>query len=98
MATLDACQGQVFTATVTNASNTAATWVVTEAGGGTVTNGVYTAPQAPGTYHVVATSVADPTKSVQGTITVGPEKVIRCRWRRGAGRSNPMDRWRSPPR
>jgi hypothetical protein len=75
-ATLDPCQAQVFTATVTNASNTAVTWTVTEAGGGTVTNGTYTAPQAPGTYHVVATSVADSTRSVQGTITVGPQKIV----------------------
>jgi hypothetical protein len=39
-------------------------------------NGIYTAPQAAGTYHVVARSVADTTKTVQGTITVGPEKVV----------------------
>ena len=34
----------MFTATVTNTSNTEVTWTVTEAGGGTVTNGIYTAP------------------------------------------------------
>jgi hypothetical protein len=75
-ATLDACKAVVFTATVTNATNTAVTWTVTEAGGGTVTNGIYTAPQTAGTYHVVARSVADSTKTVQGTIIVGPEKVV----------------------
>jgi len=84
-ATLDACKGQVFTATVTNTSNTAVTWTVTEAGGGTVTNGIYTAPQTAGTYHVVAMSVADPTKTVQGTITVGPEKVVSVAVAPGSG-------------
>jgi hypothetical protein len=84
-ATLDPCQGQVFTATVTNASNTGVTWTVAEPGGGIVTNGVYTAPQAPGTYHVVATSVADPTRSVQGTVTVGPQKVLSVAVAPGSG-------------
>jgi hypothetical protein len=75
-ATLDACKGQVFTASVTNSSDTAVTWTVTEASGGTVTNGAYTPPQTAGTYHVVATSVADNTKAAVATITVGPEKVL----------------------
>jgi hypothetical protein len=75
-AALDACKAAVFTATVTNSTNTAVSWSVTEAGGGTVLNGIYTAPQTAGTYHVVARSVADTTKTVQGTITVGPEKVV----------------------
>jgi len=75
-ATLDACKGVVFTATVTNSSNTAVNWSVVEASGGTVLNGIYTAPQTAGTYHVVAASAADPTKTVQGTITVGAEKVL----------------------
>lgn len=86
--TLDACRGQVFTATVTNTTNTAVTWTVLEPGGGTVTNGIYTAPQAAGTYHVVATSVADPTKTVQGTITVGPEKVVSVAVNPGSGTVN----------
>src|SRR5262245_30290504 len=35
-------------------------WSVQESGGGTVdSSGQYTAPTAPGTYHIVATSVAD---------------------------------------
>jgi hypothetical protein len=84
-ATLDACKGQVFTATVSNSSNTNATWSVLEAGGGTVVNGIYTAPQTAGTYHVVATSAADPTKSVQGTITVGAEKVVSVAVSPGSG-------------
>ena len=62
---------ETFTATVTGSSNTALTWTVTEANGGTVTpGGVYTAPEATGTFHVVATSVADTTKSATATLTV----------------------------
>jgi hypothetical protein len=75
-ATLDACNGQLFTATVTNSSNTAVTWTITEAGGGTVTGGAYIAPATAGVYHLVARSQADSTKTAQATITVGPEKVL----------------------
>jgi hypothetical protein len=84
-ATLDGCGNQVFTATVTNTSNTAVTWSVVEAGGGTVTNGAYVAPTTPGTYHVQAVSQADPTQSVQATITVGPEKVLSVAVTPGSG-------------
>ena len=60
-----------FTATVSGSANTAVTWSVTESGGGTITaSGVYTAPATAGTYHVVATSVADPTQSATATVTV----------------------------
>ncbi len=75
-ATVDACKGQVFTATVANAANGAVTWSVVEAGGGTVTSGAYLAPTAAGTYHVMAASQADPSKTVLATVTVGPEKVL----------------------
>ena len=62
---------QTFTATVTNAANTAVTWSVVEANGGTVTTGgVYTAPALAGTYHVKASSVQDPTKSSTATVNV----------------------------
>lgn len=84
-ATLDACKAVVFTATVTNSANTAVTWTVTEGGGGSVTNGIYTAPQTAGTYHVVARSVADTSKTVQGTIIVGPEKVVSVAVAPGTG-------------
>lgn len=49
------------------------TWSIQEgAAGGNVTSaGVYTAPATPGTFHLVATSVADPTKSFSATINVG---------------------------
>jgi len=84
-ATLDACKGQVFTATVTNATNTAVTWTVVEAGAGTVTSGAYVAPSTPGTYHVMAVSQADPTKTAQATITVGAEKVLSVAMNPGSG-------------
>ncbi len=64
---------QTFTATVTGNANTSVTWSVTEGAGGTITTGgVYTAPMTPGTYHVVATSVADATKHATATVTVTP--------------------------
>ncbi len=60
-----------FSATVANAQNTAVVWSVVEAGGGSVTQqGVYTAPETPGTYHVKAVSIANPGKSATATITV----------------------------
>ncbi len=63
---------QTFTATVTNTTNTSVTWSVEEgATGGTITSaGVYTAPTAAGTYHVIATSTADSTKTATATVTV----------------------------
>jgi hypothetical protein len=66
-----------FTATVTNASNTAVTWAVT---GGTIAvsgNSVtYTAPANSGTYTVTATSVADATKKASATVTVAAAPVV----------------------
>jgi len=63
-----------FSATVTGAvpgQSTAVTWSVQESGGGTLdASGHYTAPAAAGTYHVVATSVVDPTKKDTAAVTV----------------------------
>src|SRR6267142_2836010 len=63
-----------FTATVTGTTtgqSTAVTWSVQESGGGSVSaSGVYTAPSSGGTYHVVATSVADTSKKDTATVTV----------------------------
>ncbi len=68
---------QQFAATVTGTSNTAVTWSVTESGGGSVSpTGLYTAPSAPGTFHVVATSVADPLESGTATVTVSSPPVV----------------------
>ena len=63
-----------FTATVTGSTagqSTAVSWSVQESGGGTVSaSGKYTAPASAGTWHVVARSVADTTKSKTATVTV----------------------------
>ena len=61
-----------FAATVTGNTNTAVTWTVQEGStAGTVsTAGKYKAPATAGTYHVVATSKANPAKSAVATITV----------------------------
>jgi hypothetical protein len=73
--TLNTGATQTFKATVTGTSNTNVTWSVLEgASGGTVSgSGVYTAPNTVGTYHVVATSQANPTKSATATITVNAQ-------------------------
>ncbi len=74
MATLNMGATQAFSATVTGTPNTAVTWSVVEADGGSITPaGVYTAPARLGTFHVKATSQADGSRSAQATISVnGP--------------------------
>jgi len=53
------------------------TWSVQESGGGTVDGtGSYTAPGTAGAYHVVATSVADTSRSGSALVTVGNNPVI----------------------
>ena len=64
-----------FSATVTGVSggqSAEVTWSVVEgAGAGSIdASGRYTAPGAPGTFHVVATSVADTSKTSTATVTV----------------------------
>lgn len=65
---------QQFTAAVTGTTNTAVTWSVSPANGGTVSaTGMYTAPATVptgGTCTVTATSQADSTKSASATVTV----------------------------
>lgn len=62
-----------LTATVSGTSNTAVTWAVQESGGGTVSSaGLYSAPLVVGTFHVVATSVADPSQTATAAISVTP--------------------------
>src|SRR5947209_10448547 len=70
-ANLTVGQSQAFSATVLNTTNTGISWSIQEgSAGGTVSpSGVYTAPLKAGTYHVAATSVADPTKSASAAIT-----------------------------
>jgi hypothetical protein len=76
-AATNSCLTLTFTATVANATNKTVTWSVQEgAAGGTITTaGVYTAPANAGTYHVVATSVADGTKAAVSTVTV-TDKIL----------------------
>lgn len=60
-----------FAATVVGTANVAVTWAVQESGGGTIDGlGNYTAPSSTGTFHVVATSAADPSKTGSATVTV----------------------------
>jgi len=62
---------QTFTAVVTNSADQRVTWSVVESGGGSITSaGVYTAPATAGTYHVVATSVADSRRSATAEVVV----------------------------
>jgi hypothetical protein len=74
---VDACRPLTFTATVTNATNGSVTWSVQEgaAGGSITAGGVYTAPATAGTYHVVARSNADPTKTSVAEVVV-TERVL----------------------
>lgn len=75
-----------FTATVTGTASTGVTWSVQEgsAGGSVTAAGVYTAPSAAGTYHVVATSNADGTKRGVATVTV-TAATAPGRWVTAAG-------------
>jgi hypothetical protein len=61
-----------FAATVANAPEGAVTWSVQEGqtGGVVTVEGVYTAPTTPGVYHVLATSVYDPSRQAVATVTV----------------------------
>jgi len=61
---------QYFACTVANEPKTGCTWKVSEASGGTITaEGLYVAPDAAGTFHVVATSEDSPA-SATATVTV----------------------------
>ena len=65
-------QQQRFAATVEGLDDTSVRWSVHEgASGGTIdAEGLYTAPNTAGTYHVVAVSVADSSRSSSATVTV----------------------------
>ncbi|HEX2950038.1 MAG TPA: hypothetical protein VHV83_10830 [Armatimonadota bacterium] len=67
---------QHFTATVTGTSNTDVTWSVSEPDGGEICNlGNYMAPSEPGIFHVVATSVADPSKFGVAEVNVTDQPI-----------------------
>jgi len=66
-------QTQQFTATVAGATDQSVTWTVIEDPGGTISaGGLYTAPMLPGSFHVVATSVADGARRGTATVSVLP--------------------------
>jgi predicted secreted protein len=59
-------QTLTFTATVTGNSNTDVSWKVDQTNGGTITDeGLYTAPDTPGTYSVTVTSDANKKRSAR---------------------------------
>ncbi len=79
--TLDPGQAASFSARVTSPTDNSVAWSVTESGGGSVVStgadtASYTAPATPGTYHVVATSVADPARSASAVVTGLPPPAI----------------------
>ena len=67
-------QSQAFTATVADSADQSVSWLVQEgsAGGSITPLGLYTAPMLPGTFHVMATSVADGSKKGTATVYVVP--------------------------
>jgi hypothetical protein len=63
---------------VTGTTNSAVTWSVEETNGGTIdsTSGLYTAPQnSSGTFHVMATSLANPGSMGISAVTVQPSQL-----------------------
>jgi hypothetical protein len=66
-----------FSVVVVGTYSQQVTWNVVEANGGTITNsGVYTAPATAGTYHIIATNSADPTKSAMVPVKVTPPNNV----------------------
>jgi len=70
--TLDQKEQYLFTAGVSGTTNKSVIWSVQNGGaGGTINSqGIYQAPSTAGTDTIIATSVADPTKTSTATITV----------------------------
>jgi peptidoglycan/xylan/chitin deacetylase (PgdA/CDA1 family) len=67
-----------FTAKVTGTTDSRVTWSVQEAApaGAVTAAGLYTAPAVTGTFHVVATSVADGSKKGAATVTVAAPPAV----------------------
>jgi hypothetical protein len=62
---------QTFTASAVGFANNGVTWTVQEKGGGVINEvGDYTAPNAVGFYHVIATSIEETTVTASATVTV----------------------------
>ena len=76
---LAAGQSQQFTATVSGTANAAVTWSVGSSLGSISNSGLYSAPSgltAQQSTSVVATSVADPTKSAAANVTVSADTTL----------------------
>src|SRR6266481_7543577 len=69
---------QSFSAAVSGTSNSGVNWAVQEGGaGGSITSmGAYTAPNKGGTFHVIATSQADTSKSATATVNVAAAAIF----------------------
>jgi hypothetical protein len=66
-----------FAAAVTGTVDTSVRWSVTEADGGSVdSTGHYVAPSGAGTFHVVATSNADPAVRATAVVSVGTNPTV----------------------
>ena len=92
-ATIAAGASVAFTVQLTAPVSGGVTWSVEEgSAGGTISaDGVYAAPETGGTFHVLATSAADPTKMDRATLTViAPTPEI------GAAPGNPPVRTTPP--
>lgn len=59
-----------FKTVVKNTENHRVTWEVSHSTGGSINDGIYSAPSQPGVYQVVATSQADPTIHAIAKVTV----------------------------
>lgn len=70
--TLEPQKTNLLNVVVSGAADTAVTWQIKEGdSGGTIRpDGTYQAPAATGTYHIIATSQADPTKKAEAVIDV----------------------------
>jgi chitinase len=86
-----------FRALITGTDTKGVVWTVQESGGGTVSSsGVYTAPSTvPAgttvTYHILATSTADPAKTATAAVTVGDAETLA--WDPGLHRMNCAEWW-----
>lgn len=73
--------GQVFVARVTGSADLSVTWSVPDASCGSITGaGAYTAPGAPATCRVVATSNADPGKAATADVTITSAPTANTIW------------------
>jgi hypothetical protein len=72
-------RSQTFTATVSGTGNTAVTWSIQEGvtGGAISPEGLYTAPSEKGSYHIIATSQQNSSKSAIASVLVLPGGITR---------------------